>query len=229
MVVAYLSVLALDGRSAARLGWEDGPIETAGAVFFLVAGAGFLAAATRSVRRSEGQTGVGGGRRAIAFAALAVVMLVCFGEELSWGQRIFGWQTPPTLSRLNAQNEINLHNIQAVHQWNPDGSEKGFFGKLVNMNRLFSVFWLGVFVLLPLAVIYSDRVRQFVGSAGIPLPPLWIGGLFLTSFVVYKVFAFIYVGSPWAHTLDELKEASYAAIYAFVAVVALTGTGVETW
>jgi hypothetical protein len=39
--------------------------------------------------------------------------LACFytaGEEHSWGQHFFHWQTPETWSSLNRQNETNLHN-----------------------------------------------------------------------------------------------------------------------
>ncbi len=217
-------MLLVEGETAFRLGREDGPIETAGAVLFLVAGVGFLVAAVRSARRRLDTIG-GGGRRTIAFVVLAVLMLVCCGEEVSWGQRIFGWRAPPIFSILNAQNETNLHNIQIVHQWNPDGSEKGFVGKLVNMNRLFSLFWLTVFVVLPVAVGVSNRVRRRVEEVGIPVPPLWVGGLFLTSYLVYKVLAYLYSGTLRAHTLDELKEASYAAIYAFIAFAVLAGRG----
>ncbi|MCP4417105.1 MAG: hypothetical protein GY805_10810, partial [Chloroflexi bacterium] len=31
-------------------------------------------------------------------------------EEISWGQRIFGWETPPVLAEKNIQNETNIHN-----------------------------------------------------------------------------------------------------------------------
>ena len=33
------------------------------------------------------------------------------GEEVSWGQHFFGWETPEALGALNNQNETNLHNI----------------------------------------------------------------------------------------------------------------------
>lgn len=36
------------------------------------------------------------------------------GEELSWGQRIFGWETSETLREINKQEETNLHNIHGV-------------------------------------------------------------------------------------------------------------------
>ena len=45
--------------------------------------------------------------------AIAMVLLLglMIGEELSWGQRIFGWSTPSFLAEVNSQSEINLHNI----------------------------------------------------------------------------------------------------------------------
>jgi len=35
------------------------------------------------------------------------------GEEISWGQSIFHWQTPEVISRINDQNETNLHNMSS--------------------------------------------------------------------------------------------------------------------
>ena len=42
---------------------------------------------------------------------VAIVLFIMAGEELSWGQRIFGWATPDSLSGLNEQGEMNLHNL----------------------------------------------------------------------------------------------------------------------
>ncbi len=40
------------------------------------------------------------------------VLLFFFGmEEISWGQRIIGWETPEGLAEINTQGESNLHNI----------------------------------------------------------------------------------------------------------------------
>ncbi|MEA1937870.1 MAG: hypothetical protein U9N14_02105 [Pseudomonadota bacterium] len=33
------------------------------------------------------------------------------GEELSWGQHMFGWETPDWVKAVNKQDETNLHNI----------------------------------------------------------------------------------------------------------------------
>ncbi|MCC7413476.1 MAG: hypothetical protein IT495_17805 [Gammaproteobacteria bacterium] len=47
-------------------------------------------------------------------AWMACVVLGCVyfaGEELSWGQQLFGWATPEAVRALNDQNETNLHNM----------------------------------------------------------------------------------------------------------------------
>jgi hypothetical protein len=46
------------------------------------------------------------------FAALAGTVYIA-GEEVSWGQHIFGWTTPEFWSGVNDQNETNLHNTSS--------------------------------------------------------------------------------------------------------------------
>jgi hypothetical protein len=41
-------------------------------------------------------------------------LLFLIGEEVSWGQRIFGWETPESVAAVNKQEETNLHNIHGV-------------------------------------------------------------------------------------------------------------------
>ncbi len=53
---------------------------------------------------------------------LALVVLGCIyfaGEELSWGQHLFGWQTPPLLEAINDQEETNVHNISSWFDQKP--------------------------------------------------------------------------------------------------------------
>ena len=51
-------------------------------------------------------------RLAMILTVVTVLLLgLMIGEELSWGQRIFGWSTPSFLAEVNSQSEINLHNI----------------------------------------------------------------------------------------------------------------------
>ncbi len=55
-------------------------------------------------------------------AWIGLVTLGCIyfaGEELSWGQWLFGWQTPELLRGVNDQNETNIHNISSWFDQKP--------------------------------------------------------------------------------------------------------------
>ena len=46
---------------------------------------------------------------------MALFYFVCAGEEISWGQRVLGFDTPPTLAASNDQGEFNIHNLKFDH------------------------------------------------------------------------------------------------------------------
>lgn len=53
---------------------------------------------------------------------VALVSLACFyfaGEEVSWGQQLFHWDTPAALGAINDQDETNLHNISSWFDQKP--------------------------------------------------------------------------------------------------------------
>ncbi|MEE2984510.1 MAG: hypothetical protein VX929_14635 [Pseudomonadota bacterium] len=55
-------------------------------------------------------------------AWIALLVLVCIyfaGEELSWGQHIFQWQTPEYIESINDQKETNLHNVSSWFDQKP--------------------------------------------------------------------------------------------------------------
>ena len=45
--------------------------------------------------------------------AFSIGALYFAGEELSWGQHLFGWATPESIASLNDQGETNLHNTSS--------------------------------------------------------------------------------------------------------------------
>src|SRR5690606_11535567 len=48
----------------------------------------------------------------LAGTGLFIVMFFfAAGEEISWGQRIFGWETNEYFMERNAQEETNIHNL----------------------------------------------------------------------------------------------------------------------
>ncbi len=48
------------------------------------------------------------------YMALTVGLFFIIGEELSWGQRFFGWSTPELMREVNKQSETNIHNIHGI-------------------------------------------------------------------------------------------------------------------
>jgi hypothetical protein len=85
---------------------EDGPIEWSQFVGFLGASIGFALAAWRLLVRGDRL-----GAALLAIGALGIFGIA--GEEISWGQRILGLDTPEALTAINHQHEINIHNITA--------------------------------------------------------------------------------------------------------------------
>jgi hypothetical protein len=84
--------------------YEDGFVENSTAAAFALAAVLLVWESRRSghwLRR--------GLLIAVAAGAGAIV-----GEEISWGQRIFGITTPEVIGAVNAQGEFNLHNIEAL-------------------------------------------------------------------------------------------------------------------
>ena len=49
------------------------------------------------------------------FAGVLLFCFMCAGEEVSWGQWIFGFSTPESVAETNEQKEFNLHNVGWVH------------------------------------------------------------------------------------------------------------------
>ena len=83
---------------------EDGWTESLTAALLLLAGLLLFSTAAQGRKFSQSWLYALGG---IAF------VFAC-GEEISWGQRIFGWTTPEFLRDLNAQGETNLHNLNTA-------------------------------------------------------------------------------------------------------------------
>jgi hypothetical protein len=83
---------------------EDRLVENATALFLLIAGCVLVRNALGLHRRGQW--------RAMALTVVyAALFFFASGEEISWGQRIFGWQSSEFFTRNNYQGETNLHNL----------------------------------------------------------------------------------------------------------------------
>ena len=225
MVALYgIGLLPADLVDALR--GEGGMVETPGEFVFLIASVAFLVAYGKSLGRGS-DLGFVRFRRNVFYLMLGLLFFVCLGEEISWGQHLFGWQTPDVIRDLNYQEETNLHNMGVFHPRNPDGTDRSFLSSLLTLNRMFAIFTLLSCVLTPLAARLSPRLRRFLMKIEFPLTPAWISGLFLTNFVpifLLKDLTTLHAEDVVYETLNELKESLFAVAFAILGVQQLRRT-----
>ena len=145
----FSSLLAADERTFQELTREDHWVENLTAVYFFLAG--LLLFVTTLAERSS--------FRRCVYILGGMAMVFAAGEEISWGQRIFGFATPDFARHTNQQQEFNVHNVA---------------------NGLFDIIWLNgtlVLCMATSAAFFCRKDRLF----GIPLPsiPLMLGFLLI--------------------------------------------------
>jgi hypothetical protein len=108
---------------------------------------------------------------------IGVVLLVCAlgalyfgGEEMSWGQAYFHWQTPEGWSDINKQNETNLHNLELLKY----GPWVDLLDDLVsNVPRQMLMAFAIVGIIAPPVLAKKRRTGGFRGSCADWLMPTW--------------------------------------------------------
>jgi hypothetical protein len=208
MVCSYGLYLVLPDETVEQIGWEDQLFENLTVLFF-------LGAAYFFVRNFLA------GRNAW-FLLLAIVFFVGAGEEISWGQRVFGFQTPDVLSKINVQHEFTLHNIEVLNAHDFQHNLKGGLAKLLTVNFLYKLFWLAYCILLPLLCLCAQPVSKLAEKMRLPIPPLTLGLLFAVNWVVFKgtsVFL-LPVGKDeqYYDTIGEMAECMSALIFMVIAI-----------
>ncbi|MEJ7912969.1 MAG: hypothetical protein WKF70_07430 [Chitinophagaceae bacterium] len=133
-----------------------------------------LAAAFFCMQRAVTLTRYRGVYFMVTNLVLAVLLIIAAGEEISWGQRLFGIETPEYFRENNLQEETNLHNLKI------NGVE---INRLVFSYLLISalVIYLGVF---PILYQKKEWMRRFADRWGIPMPQLYQVLGFLFVFVI---------------------------------------------
>lgn len=165
--VVSVNLLRLEPSIANWLVSEDGGFEVLGAISLLVGSAFTLLAALRL--RSRGGAPL---LKLVAYAGVALLLFVAAGEEISWGQRLLGIETPESVRQVNAQGELTLHNLY--------GDENGQNAS----SLLFQAFWIGFGVLLPLLAIWKplgNVLRRYL-----PVVPVWLALLFIGQQLLWQ-------------------------------------------
>jgi len=110
LIGLYVTTLsAWDAQSYRMLIREDGIVEYGSSFFWLLAALTLLFSAIKA--KSSGKIH---NFLMLPYILLIAFFIICGGEEISWGQRIFVLNTPDFLKTVNVQNELTLHNIGSI-------------------------------------------------------------------------------------------------------------------
>jgi hypothetical protein len=134
---------------------EDGFVEYSEAFLYLFAG-GFFA-----------YMGAHKQFRNVWYWGYALMFLGVCGEEVSWGQRIYNIGTPEQLVASNVQGEINLHNVEGLHQH----------------HHLYGLMICSVICyVIPLTDRFVPALRKLYRRFNMPVFPLWTAPLPILGF-----------------------------------------------
>ena len=137
----------------------------------------FLAATILSVLAAVQET-----RYRWFFAILALACCYVVLEEISWGQRIFGFETPEYLKARNLQGEANLHNLFT-------GPHKTFLKDLISVCLALGIFAYGL--VYPLMLAKRWKIASWADSIGVAAPPLFLWPFFtLAAYLQLKPLSF---------------------------------------
>ncbi len=172
LLVSLTAAAALNGFapvSFEQLSQEDGPVEWLS--FFAFAGAALLAVRALLAAGRSKQPWL-----SLYLVLFALGCALIAGEEISWGQRVFGYQPPEAFLADNFQQELNVHNLAA------DAVRQGVLLALL----------AGFGILFPISR-YLPGLGPWLAQR-IPIPSLWIIPGFIALIAVYIAYPWPYAG-----------------------------------
>ena len=149
---------------------EDGPVEY-GTAFFL------LFASIVMGRHAASLWSQGRRSAALLTAFYGLMFFMAAGEEISWGQRIVGWESGEFFLENNKQDETNLHNLMVgdVHL------TKSLFGPVLTIVIL--LYLVG----LPLVYPKGGRIAALADRMAVPVPWLKHAAIALVASIIIAV------------------------------------------
>ena len=144
-IISPLILFIYDKAILWELCQEDKVAEWATAIFYFISFLVFLYLYVKKENRN------------IWHLLLGMLFLLICAEEISWGQRLFKFQTPEVLIEINVQEEFNLHNLKYLY----------LHARAAGLFILFSICCI-----IPLTNEIAERFRIFYKKISIPIYPL---------------------------------------------------------
>ncbi len=142
----------------------------------------------------------------ILYLLFTALMFFSAGEEVSWGQRIFDFDTPEDLVEINKQDEFNLHNI----------------GESLNLFRALMIL-IGLGGSTAYVLNQRLQIERFWDNADVLLvPPFFLASTFLIV-LAYRLFR-LFIWRKSGFTITK-----YAESIEFWLAFGLTAFGFLVW
>ncbi len=168
---------------------EDHIVESMTSILYLLSSCFFLLLFLKS-------------RRKIHIIFSLILFIFCL-EEISYGQRFFGYETPLFMSKINVQDEVNIHNTI-------------FF----NSEIIFHFSLLVYFVFIPL--MNRSRMKTFFKKIGLIVPSIY-----------YSPFMGVFFSLLWIDymlgkiNIEEISELIVSLLFFFTAYFSFRGSRLE--
>lgn len=205
VILCYIVFFLFSETVLTSLTTEDHFFEWTGTIFILASSIMFFITFLRSKKGNDlfyFKT-----KKNYFFLFLAILFFFAFGEELSWGQRIFNLQPDELINRLNDQQEFNIHNMKMF---------RGAF----NANHLFTYFWVTFCVIIPILYRKSHVAAAFLNRINLPKVPFWLAMFFLLSYSISLILKLNLTNIPQA--VSEVKETSISFLFVIFSIICLT-------
>ena len=158
---------------------EDGIIEYSTAIFLFSISIYMISKLIKSIKTIS--------LKNIGIILFSIIFFFGFGEEISWGQRIFSIESPPFFSENNLQSETNIHNLMI-------GGVK--LNKLIFTNGLFFIF-LFYFLALPYLYAKFNNVKSIINRFSIVIPKYSQSIIFICSTIIIYIFDHDRISEIW--------------------------------
>jgi hypothetical protein len=204
LVAAPVALVAVTAASLASrpvfraLTREDGPIEWAQFVLFGAGAAGAVLVARRLRHRHLATW-------ALLYLLAASGLFFVAGEEISWGQRVLGFETPEQLEEINSQGESTVHNVGRAQEVFKAGE--------------FAAALYGAMMPLVMRSRFRPRSGPARHFAALSVPPLALAPLFLVM-AGYRMARYTVMPKTWV-TVEAAETAELCLALGIAAFVLL--------
>ena len=159
---------------------EDGLVEWSTAITFLICSIVSIMIFFKESSRSRRNFHI----------LFAIFFFVSFGEEISWGQRIFHFGTAEYIKEINVQGETNLHNLSVYFADHLFIAGAFFYGVILPAMNSIYPFW-----------------NRLFSKFGLPIASIGLAiGFFFISLMHNWTINIIFSQAGYGNAIDEVRE-----------------------